>query len=194
MLGVTKYQRIALGIISVFAVCVGGYFAGQAAQHRFVDMLTDKTPPPDAKLEQEGRYDEAIQVVLSRNKERPIQPEDYSRVAFLYLEWAKKDSGNRGNLAQKSGSYSEKSVQMAPNDPFVLETAIHNLDRAGDYLENGCPYYEEAQTIGEKVLVLTEKETVNVRGTSYPTQQFKESVPYFLKRVRSKVKAWCNKP
>ncbi|OLB84562.1 MAG: hypothetical protein AUI12_13475 [Acidobacteria bacterium 13_2_20CM_2_57_6] len=83
---------------------------------------------------------------------------------------------------------------MAPNDPFVLETAINNLDRAGDYLENGCPYYEEAQTVGEKVLVLTEKETVNVRGMSCPTQQFKESVPYFLKRVRAKVRAWCNKP
>jgi hypothetical protein len=193
MLGVTKYQRIALGVISVLAVGVGGYFAGRAAQNKFVDMLTDKTPPPDAKLEQEGRYDEAIRFLLSPNKERPLQPEDYSRVAYLYLEWAKKDSGNRANLAQKSASYSEKSVQLAPNDPFVLETAIHNLERAGDYLENGCPYYEEAQTIGEKVLVLTEKEAVNVGGTSYPTQHFKESVPYFLKGIRAKVKAWCDK-
>jgi hypothetical protein len=194
VLSIPKYQRIVLGCVSVVVVGLAGYFAGRAAQIKFVDMLSDKTPPPDAKLEQEGRYEEAIQVLLSPNRERPIQPEDYSRVAFLYLEWAKKDSGNRVNLAHKSASYSEKSVQIAPNDPFVLETALNNLDRAGDYLENGCPYYEEAQTIGEKVLVLTEKETVNVRGMSYPTQQFKESVPYFLKRVRAKVKAWCNKP
>lgn len=194
MLSIPKYQRIVLGCVSVIAVGFAGYFAGRAAQIKFVDMLSDKTPPPDAKLEQEGRYEEAIQVLLSPNRERPIQPEDYSRVAFLYLEWAKKDSGNRVNLAHKSASYSEKSVQMAPSDPFVLETALNNLDRAGDYLEDGCPYYLEAQTIGEKVLVLTEKETVNVRGMSYPTQQFKESVPYFLKTVRAKVKAWCNKP
>src|ERR1700756_2451009 len=145
MLDVTKYRRVTLAVISVLPVGVGGYFGGRAAQHKFVNMFTDKTPPPDAKLEQEGRYGEAIRVVLSPNKERPIQPEDYSRVAFLYLEWANKDSGNRANLAQKSASYSEKSVQMAPNDPFVLENAINNLDRAGDYSENGCPYYEEAQ-------------------------------------------------
>jgi len=67
-----------------------GSFAGQAAQRKFVDILTDKTPPLDVKLEQEGRYDEAIRVVLSPNTERPMQPQDYSRVAYLYLEWAKK--------------------------------------------------------------------------------------------------------
>lgn len=194
MLGVIKYRRIALGVISVFAVGVGGYFAGRITQQKFADMLKDETPAPDAKLEQEGRYDEAIRAVLKPSKERPTQPEDYSRVAFLYLEWAKKDSGNRANLAQQSASYSEKPVQMAPNDPFVLETAISNLNRAGDYSENGCPYYEEAEAIGEKVVTLTEKETVNVGGTSYPTQHFKDSVPYLLKGVRAKVRAWCNKP
>jgi len=191
MLGVTKYQRIALGVISVLAVGVGGYFAGRAAQNEFVDMLTDKTPPPDAKLEQEGRYDEAIRVLLSPNKERPIQPEDYSRVAYLYLEWAKKDSGNRANLAQKSASYSEKSVQLAPNDPFVLKNAIRNLDRAGDYLENGCPYYEEAQKMGENPVVLAPTESIKIDGKTYSPR---ESVPYFIRSVRAKVKAWCSKP
>jgi len=188
---VTKYQRIALGSISVLAVGIGGYFAGQAAQRKFVDILTDKTPPPDVKLEQEGRYDEAIRVVLSPNTERPMQPQDYSRVAYLYLEWAKKDSANRANLAQKSASYSEKAVQMAPNDAFVLETAIRDLDRAGDYLENGCPYYEEAQKMGENPIVLAPTESIKIDGKTYSPR---ESVPYFIRSVRAKVKAWCSKP
>lgn len=194
MTRLSNYQLIVVWAISVFVVGLGGYFAGRAGENTFADLMSDKTPSPDVKLEQEGRYEEAIQVLLSPNKERPIQPEDYSRVAYLYLEWAKKDLANRANLAQKSASYSEKSVQTASNDPFVLETAMNNLDRAADYLENGCPYYEEAQTIGENVLVLAEKETVNVHGMNYPTQQFKESVPHFLKSIRAKVKAWCNKP
>ena len=191
VLDVTKYQRIALGSISVLAVGIGGYFAGQAAQHKFVDMLTDKAPPPDVKLEQEGHYDEAIRVVLSPNAERPIQAEDYSRVAYLYLEWAKKDSAKRANLAQKSASYSEKSVQMAPNNAFVLESAIRNLDRAGDYLENGCPYYEEAQTMGDNPIVLAPMKSIKIEGKTYSPR---ESIPYFIRSVRAKVKAWCSKP
>jgi hypothetical protein len=191
VLDVTKYQRIALGSISVLAVGIGGYFVGQAAQHKFVDILTDKTPPPDVKLEQEGHYDEAIRVLLSPNTERPIQAEDYSRVAYLYLEWAKKDSANRANLAQKSASYSEKSVQMAPNNAFVLESAIQNLDRAGDYLENGCPYYEEAQRMGDNPIVLAPMKSIKIEGKTYSPR---ESVPYFIRSVRAKVKAWCSKP
>lgn len=181
VLDVTKYQRIALGSISVLAVGIGGYFAGQAAQHKFVDILTDKTPPPDVKLEQEGHYDEAIRVLLSPN----------SRVAYLYLEWAKKDSANRANLAQKSASYSENSVQMAPNNAFVLESAIQNLDRAGDYLENGCPYYEEAQRMGDNPIVLAPMKSIKIEGKTYSPR---ESVPYFIRSVRAKVKAWCSKP
>jgi hypothetical protein len=191
VLDVTKYQRITLGSISVLAVGIGGYFAGQAAQHKFVDILTDKTPPPDVKLEQEGHYDEAIRVLLNPNTERPIQAEDYSRVAYLYLEWAKKDSANRANLAQKSASYSEKSVQMAPNNAFVLESAIQNLDRAGDYLENGCTYYEEAQKMGDNPIVLAPMKSIKIEGKTYSPRA---SVPYFIRSVRAKVKAWCSKP
>jgi hypothetical protein len=110
---------------------------------------------------------------------------------YLYLEWAKKDSANRANLAQKSASYSEKAVQMAPNDAFVLEAAIRNLDRAGDYLENGCPYYEEAQKMGENPAVLAPTESIKIDGKTYSPR---ESVPYFIRSVRAKVKAWCAKP
>jgi len=74
VLGTSKYKLTVLGGISVLAVGLCGYFVGRTAEIKFAAMLTDKTPPPDAKLEQEGRYDEAIQVLLSPNKERPIQP------------------------------------------------------------------------------------------------------------------------
>jgi hypothetical protein len=184
---------MVLWMISVVCVGLGAYFVGRVAQAKYEDLHTDNTPPLDAKLEQQGRYEEAIQVLLSPNKERPVQAEDYSRVAYLYLEWAKRDLGNRASLAQKSAFYSDKSVQMVSNDPFVLETAMFNLDRAGDYSENGCPYYQKAERLGESVLALAQAESVSIHGRNYPTKYFRESVPHHLDRVRSKVKAWCGK-
>lgn len=82
---------------------------------------------------------------------------------------------------------------MAPNDPFVLESAMFNLDRAGDYSENGCPYYKDAQKLGENILTLAQAESISIHGRDYPTKDFRESVPHHLKRIGDKLKAWCEK-
>jgi hypothetical protein len=187
----SKFTWAVFWIASVLFVCLGSYFVGRAAQAKWMDLHTDNTPPLDLKLEQQGRYDEAIQVILVRRKDGQSAPEDDSRVALLYLEQAKKDWENREKWAQKSASYSDRAVESAPADPFILETAMANMDRAGDYSENGCPLYEKAQRFGESALALAHGKTIAVHERNYPTQQIRDFVQPVLKRIGAKVKAWC---
>ena len=49
-----------------------------------------------------------------------------------------------------------------------------NMDRAGDYSENGCPMYERAQRFGETALALAQGKTFTVGGRNYPTQQVRD--------------------
>jgi len=188
----SKFIWAVFWTASVLFVGLGSYFVGRTAQAKWMDLHTDNTPPLDVKLEKQGRYDEAIQVVLGQRKDGQSAPEDDSRVALLYLEQAKKDWGNREKWAQKSASYSNRAVESAPADPFILETAMANMDRAGDYSENGCPLYEKAQAFGESALALAKGKTITVHEQNYQTQQIRDFVQPVLKRIGAKVKAWCN--
>jgi len=187
----SKFIWAVLWIASVLFVGPACYFVGRTAEAKWMDLHTDKTPPLDVKLEKQGRYDEAIQVVLGQRKDGQSAPEDDSRVALLYLEQAKKDWGNRDKWAQKSASYSNRAVESAPADPFILATAMANMDRAGDYSANGCPFYEKAQGFGESALALTGGKTITVHEQTYPTRQIREFVQPVIKRIDAKVKAWC---
>ena len=188
----SKFIWAVFWTASVLFVGLGSYFVGRTAQAKWMDLHTDNTPPLDVKLEKQGRYDEAIQVVLGQRKDGQSAPEDDSRVALLYLEQAKKDWGNREKWAQKSASYSNRAVESAPADPFILETAMANMDRAGDYSENGCPLYEKAQAFGESALALAKGKTITVHEQNYQTQQIRDFVQPVLKRIAAKVKAWCS--
>lgn len=188
----SKFIWAVFWIASVLFVGLGSYFVGRTAQAKWIDLHTDNTPPLDAKLEEQGRYDEAIQVVLGQRRDGRSAPEDDFRVALLYLEQAKKDWGNREKWAEKSASYSNKAVESVPADPFILETAMLNMDRAGDYSENGCPLYEKAQGFGERALALAQGKTITVHERTYQTQQIRDSVQPVLNRIGAKVKAWCS--
>jgi tetratricopeptide (TPR) repeat protein len=176
---------------SILVVGVGTYFLGQRAEAVYENLITDKTPSLDMLLEAQGRYEEAIQVVLTPSRERPVQSGDYLRAASLYLEMGKRDVENRTKLAEKSAFYTDKSAELDPNDPFTLDSAMTNLDRAGDYSQNGCPYYEKAEKFGEKAIVLYHGSSAE--GRKYPTQQMTDLVEPELNRIRVKIEAWCRK-
>ena len=188
----SKFIWAVFWIASVLFVGLGSYFVGRTAQAKWMDLHTDNTPPLDVQLEKQGRYDEAVQAVLVQRKDGRSSSEDDSRVALLYLEQAKKDWGNREKWAEKSASYSDKAVESVRGDPFILETAMLNMDRAGDYSENGCPLYEKARSFGERALALAQGKTITVHERTYQTQQIRDSVQPVLKRIGAKVKAWCS--
>lgn len=187
----SKFIWAVLWIASVLFIGFGSYFVGRAAQAKWMDLHSDNTPSLDLKLEREGQYEEAIQVIVGQRNRQPT-PDDNSRVALLYLEQAKKDWRNREKWAEKSASYSDKAAASAPDDPFILETAMTNMDRAGDYSENGCPLYVKAQGFGRKALALAQGRTITVHGLNYRTEQITDFVQPVLKRVDAKVKAWCS--
>ncbi|MGD0793634.1 MAG: hypothetical protein ABR920_17875 [Terriglobales bacterium] len=191
-------SKIALAVLwaaTVVLASVGAYFVGWGAEAKYEGMITINTPAPEVKLEEQGRYDEAIQTVLARRSEGLPEADAYSQAALIYLERAKKDSTNREKWAQQAASYLDKAAALAPKDPFILESAMDGFNRVGDYSEKGCPHYEKAVGCGEAALALLQNSTVTVEGhvRTYPTQPIKESIQPRLKRIRGKVEAWCKK-
>jgi len=184
-----------LGAVTVVLVGVGAYFAGWSTEAKYEDLYTDKTPPPEVKLEEQGRYDEAIQTVLDERKEGRHDAGIYSEVGWIYLKRAKKDPANREKWAQQAASYLDKAADSAPRDPSTLENAMDGFNKVGDFSEKGCPDYEKAVGFGEAELALLQGDTVTIEGysRSYPTQPIKEGIEPRLKRIREKVEAWCKK-
>jgi tetratricopeptide (TPR) repeat protein len=194
----TFQSKIASGGLWAATVVLAGvaaYFVGWGAEAKYEDMITSNTPSPEVKLEEQGRYDEAIQAVLdTRNHGLPEADVD-SQVALIYLDRAKKDSANREKWAQQAASYFDKAAALAPKDPFILENAMDGFNKVGDYSEEGCPLYGKAVGYGEAALALLQNSTVTVEShaRSYPTQPIRENIQPRLKRIRGKVEAWCKK-
>ena len=191
-------SKILLGVLWVasFAVAgVGAYFGGRGAEAKYADLITSKEPAPEVKLEDQGRYDEAIQTVLDRRKEGLREADADSEVALIYLNRAKKDLANREKWAQQVEFYIDKAAALAPKDPFILESAMDELNTVGDYSDEGCPHYQKAVRFGEAALALLQGTSVTVEGhvRSYPTQPIKEGLQPRLKRIRDKVEACCKK-
>jgi len=188
-------SKLALGVLWAATVVLAGvsaYFVGWKAEAKYEDLIT--TTGPEVKLEEQGRYDEAIQTVLDRRKEVPEASID-SQAALIYLERAKKDWASREKWVQQAATYLDKAATSAPKDPFTLESAMDGFNTVGDYSEKGCPYYEKAAGYGEAALALLQNNTVTIEGhaRSYPTQPIKESIQPQLKRIRGKIEAWCKK-
>lgn len=183
----------ALWALTVVLVGVGAYFGGWNADAKFEDMNTKNAPPsPEAKLESQGRYDEAIRVILE-NKEGFPQASVDSQVAWAYLQRAKEDWANRREWAQQAAAYFEKAAALAPADPSIMEEAMDGFDRIGDYSDKGCPDYEKSVHFGEAATVLYQNGTVSTGGKvrHYPQQLVTYDVQPVLKRVRKKIDAWC---
>ncbi len=189
-------SRVALGVLwatSVAITSAGAYFIGWSAEAKYEDSKT--VDAPEVKLEEQGRYDEAIQTVLDKGKEGLPDASLYSEVGLIYLERAKKDLPNRERWAQQAASYYDKAAASAPKDPFILESAMDAFNRVGDYSEKGCPLYEKAVGFGEAALALLQNSTVTIEGDprSRPAQPIKEDIQPRLGRIREKVEAWCKK-
>lgn len=116
-------SKIASGVLWVTTVVlasVSAYFVGWGAEAKYEDVITSNTPPPEVKLEEQGRYDEAIQTVLDRRSEGLHEADAYSQVALIYLDRAKKDLANREKWAQQAASYLDKAAVLSPKDPLHL--------------------------------------------------------------------------
>jgi len=186
---------VALWGVTLVLAGVAAYFVGWGAEAKYEDLMTDRTPPPELALEEQGRYDEAIQTVLDRTRDGRFEAGADSEVALIYLRRAKSDPANREKWAQRAASYLDKAATLSPKDPFILESAMHGFNSVGDYSENGCPCYEKAVGFGEAALALLQGSTVTIQGhgRSYPTRPIKEGIEQPLERIRGKVEAWCKK-
>ena len=131
--------------------------------------------------------------MLDRRKEGLREADADEEVALIYLNRAKKDWANREKWAQQVEFYIDKAAALAPNDPFILESAMDDLNTVGDYSTSGCPHYLKAVQFGEAALTLLQGNSVTVEGhvRSYPTQPIKEGLQPRLKRIRDKVQACC---
>jgi hypothetical protein len=129
-------SKTASGVLwatTVVLLSVGAYFVGWGAEAKYEDLITIDTPAPEVKLEELGRYDEAIQAVLDRRREGLHEVDADSEVAQIYLDRAKKDLANREEWAQQAAFYLDKAAALAPKDPFILESAMDGFNSVGNY-------------------------------------------------------------
>ena len=193
-------SKVLVGILWVTSFAgtgAGAYFGGRSAEAKYEDLITSNSPAPEVKLEDQGRYDDAIQTVLDRRKEGLHEADADSEVALIYLNRAKKDWENREKWAQEVAFCSDGQgkrflVSERPNHPRECDGFIRNTI-VGDYSDNGCPPYQKAVEFGEAALALLQGSTVTIEGhaRSYPTQPIKEGLQPRLKRIRDKVEACC---
>jgi tetratricopeptide (TPR) repeat protein len=190
----SKILLETLWATSVAIVAVGAYFGGRTAEAKYEDLNT--TSAPELKLQDQGRYEEAVQTVLNRIREGLSEAEADSEVAVIYLNAAKKDLPNREKWAQQAVPYVDKAAALAPHDPFILESAMDDFNTVGDYSENGCPQYDKAVQFAQAALALLQGNSVTVEGyirSSYPARPIRDRVEPTLKRIQNKVEACCKR-
>jgi len=165
-----------LWVTTVVLVSVGAYFVGWSAEAKYEDVNTVNAP--EVKLEEQGRYDEAVQTVLDERTEGLPDAGAYSEVGMIYLDRAKKDLANRERWAQQAASYYDKAAASAQRTPSPWKVQWTLLTVWGIYSEKGCPHYEKAVGFGEAALALLQSSTVTIEGDprSRPTQPIKEDI------------------
>jgi hypothetical protein len=190
-------SKVLLGTLwstSFALLAVGGYFGGRTAEAKYEDLNT--TSAPEVKLQNQGRYEEAVQTVLDRIREGLREADADTEVAVIYLNAAKKDLPNREKWAQQAVPYVDKAAALAPHDPFILESAMDDFNTVGDYSENSCPHYDKAVQFGQAALALLQGNSVTVEGyirSSYPAQPIRDRIQPTVKRIRDKVEACCKR-
>jgi tetratricopeptide (TPR) repeat protein len=188
----SRFTWGCLWIVTVVLVALGAYLTGRAVEGKVEDARTRNAPPSrEEKLEREGRYDDAIRVIME-NQDRLDEADVDWRVGWVYLERGKKDWANRQQWAQQAAVYFDKAAALASNDPFVLEQAMDGFNKVGDYSDKGCPDYEKAVHFGQAAIVLYQGNAVSPSGKvrRYPTQLVDDLQPQ-LARIQQKINAWC---
>jgi hypothetical protein len=193
----SKIQFVILWAAAVAAVTGGSYFLGWHAQERYDRYEERKAPLSEEEvLQQQGRYDDAVQVVLHRENAYGAHPSDDSSIANIYLRRAQADPPNRERWAEQAAFYIAKAYRTTPTSILSLEEEMDDFNRLGDYSDHGCPDYEKAIAAGESALPKLQGNTFKVEGhsESYPAETERSGVQSRLKRIQSKIDAWCKKP
>lgn len=187
----SKFTWGVLWVITLVLVALGAYLTGWVAEGKVEDArTTNALASPEDNLEREGRYDEAIRIIME-NHDRLAEADVDCRVGWVYLERGKKDWTNRQQWAQQAAIYFDKAAALASNDPFVLEQAMGGFNKVGDYTDKGCPDYEKAVHFGQAAIVLFQGTTVSPSGKvrRYPAQLV--DLQPQLARIQQKINAWC---
>jgi hypothetical protein len=134
--------------------------------------------------------------VLRKESEYGASSSDDSYIADIYLRHAKADPSNRERWAEQAATYLEKAYRTTPTSVLALESEMQNFNRLGDYSEKGCPDYEKAKASGEAALAQLQGVNFTVEGhpETYPSDTERQGLQSQLKRIQSKIDAWCKKP
>jgi hypothetical protein len=196
MFGISKSKIVLAGLwlTAIVLVGVGASKVGSIAEAEYESKK--ERPDPVENLLGQGRYDEAIQLTMDENKQGVSDAHTYEGIALIYLERAKRELANRQRWAEQAAIYFDKATAAAPKDPFILESAMDGYNRLGDFKQNGCAEYQKGVDLGETELSLLQGTTFTVRGSqqAYPSQTVKEGLEPQLRRIQSKLAAWCKKP
>jgi len=151
------------------------------------------------RLNQQGRYDEAIRVAQDWMKKHPEATSHnwafYDQIAITYLMKASKDSTHKEEWIQQAVTYYDKdlSVHQKGSVDVELYGAGRGLETAGDLSStHGCQYYGRAMKAFEEEMSYIQGDSYTAYGKTIPLEPVRQENEKALQRVKAKfTKAGC---
>jgi len=175
-----------LGALTSFLVTRSLYYSGKIFNEKEV-------PNPVFESAKHGRYDEAVQEALAQIHDESKDYYHYEEVVTVYLMRAYKDEPRRVQWVEQAAQYTDKFASLGASDPANLFAAAYDYERAGDLSKNGCPYYEKAAKLSEKLDSFLKDESIMVKDWKFPTKYLRPSNDALHRRLAEKLDSWCSK-
>jgi hypothetical protein len=152
-----------------------------------------------ARLDQQGRYDDAIRVAQDWMKKHPEDSAHnwafYDQIAITYLMKASKDPGRKEEWVQQAVAYYDKALsthQKTDVDITLYETG-RGFETAGDLsMTNRCSYYGRAVKAFEEEIPFIQGDSYTAYGKTIPLEPVRQQDEKALETVKAKLaKAGC---
>lgn len=184
------YRQIA--VLAFFAVVLLG--CHPSAPEKGSDTISLM-----ARLDQQGRYDDAIRVAQDWMKKHPEDPTHnwafYNQIALAYLMKASKSPARKEEWIQQAAAYYDKG--LSANQKNEVDIAQYDAGRgfetAGDLSTiNGCLYYGRAVKAFEEEIPFIQGNSYTAYGETILLEPVRRENEKALERVKAKFsKAGC---
>lgn len=152
-----------------------------------------------ARLDQQGRYDDAIRIALDWIRKHPGDSYGatfYDQIALTYLMKASKDTAHRDKSIEQAAAFFDKDIAAQPKDSlgFALLEVGRGMEWAGDLSSrDSCAYYGRAIRDFEEDVPYIQGDSYTAYGKTIPLAPIRQENDKSLQRVQAKfAKAGCN--
>ncbi len=151
-----------------------------------------------ARLDQQGRYDDAIRVAQDWMKKHPEETSHnwafYNQIAHAYLMKASKDTVHKEEWIEQAVAYYDKDllVHRKTDGDIELYDAGRGFETAGDLsTANSCLYYGRAIKAFLEEISYLQGDSITAYGKTIPLAPMRQENEKALERVKVKFSKGC---